>query len=67
MILDSFDALAKFSIDGKKDETFRVIMTYISLEIWFHTSAIDFPHEFWEKLKSLSHKVDESSVMEIEK
>ena len=47
VILDSFDALAKFSINGKKDESFRVIMTYISLEIWFHTSAIDFPHEFW--------------------
>ena len=44
-ILDPFDAQEKFSIDGRKDELVRVIMTYISHDIWFHTSGIDWPCE----------------------
>ena len=47
------DDQAKFIIDGKKDKVVRVIMTYISREILFHLSGIDFPDQFWKKLKSL--------------
>lgn len=67
VILDLSDASAKFIVDGKKDEPIRVITTYISREIWFHTSGIAYPHEVWKKLESLFDKVDESQVMHIEK
>ena len=59
VILDPSDALAKFVFDRKKDEVVGVIATYISCKIWFHTSGIDFPLQFWKKLKSLFDKVNE--------
>lgn len=43
-ILDSSDVATKFVVDGKKDEVVGVSTTYISPEIRFHTSGIDFPH-----------------------
>ena len=54
-------------VDGMKNEVFGVISTYISWEIWFHTSGIDCLHEVWKKVKYLFHKVDRSWVMQIEK
>lgn len=54
-------------MDGKKDEAISVITTYISQEIQFHMRGINYPHEVWKKLKSLSDKGDESQVMQIEK
>jgi hypothetical protein len=35
----------KFVFDGKKDEAIGVIKTYISQDIRFHISGIDFPHQ----------------------
>ena len=67
MIPNPPDAYEKFTINGKKDEVVGVIATYISHEIRFRTSGIDFPHELWKKLKSLFDKVDESWVMWIQK
>jgi hypothetical protein len=67
VIPDPTDDHEKFIVDGKKDEVVGVIMTYISWEIWFHLSGIDFPHQVWKKLKSLFDRVDESHVMQLEK
>jgi len=61
------DTVVKFVIGGKKDEAIGVITTYISREICFHTSRIDGPHEFWNKLKVMFDKVVESHVTRIEK
>ena len=58
---------AKFVIDKNKDEAIGVIMTYISRDINFHTSRIDYPHVVWSKLNSFFYKVKESQVMQIEK
>ena len=44
-----------------------VIATYISQDIHFHISGIDFPPQVWEKLNSLFDKVDESHIMQLEK
>ena len=60
LIPDLSNAQENFSIDGKKDATIGIITTYISCEIRFHTSGIDFPHEVWKKRNSLYDKVDES-------
>ena len=54
------DIVAKFAVNEKKDEDVGVNTTYISHEIWFHTSGIDFPHAILKMLKSLFYKVDES-------
>jgi hypothetical protein len=35
----------KFIDHGKKDEDVGVIVTYISWEIFFHLSGIDYPHQ----------------------
>jgi hypothetical protein len=43
-ILDLKDDQQKCIIDGKKDDTIGVITTYISREIFFHISRIDYPH-----------------------
>ena len=67
VIPDPFEATVKFLVDEKKDEDVGVIMTYISHEIWFHTSGIDFPHVVWKKLNSMFDKVDESRAMRLEK
>ena len=61
------DDQEKFVIDGKKGEAIGVITTYISQDIHFHISGIDYPHAIWKKLKSLFDKVDESQVMQLEK
>ena len=66
-ILDPTDSQETFVIDGKKDEVVGVITTYISREIRFHSSRIDYPYEIWKKLKSLFDKVNESQVIQIEK
>ena len=44
VILDPSDALAKFTINRINVEVVGVIMNYISHEIWYYTSGIDFPH-----------------------
>jgi hypothetical protein len=62
-IIDLSNNQVKFIINGYKDEALGVITTYISREIRFHTTGIDFPHEVWKKLKSLFDKVDEIQVM----
>ena len=54
-------------IDINKDEDIGVITTYISCEIWFDTSVIEYPYEVQKKLASLFDKVNESRVMQIEK
>lgn len=66
-IPDPTNDQAKFVIDGKKDEAIRVITTYISWEIRFHTNEIDCAHAIWKKLKSLFDTVDKSQVIQIEK
>jgi hypothetical protein len=43
--LDPIGDRVKFFVDGKKDEGVWVIMTYISWEIRFHLSGINFPHQ----------------------
>ena len=53
----------KFVINRNKDEDVGAITIYISCDIRFHTSGIDYPHEVWKKLKSLFDKVVESRVM----
>ena len=63
--LMDFDA--KFDIDVKKDEFVGVIMTYISKEINFHISGIDFHHVVSTKLKSLFNKINEGELIQIEK
>jgi len=57
----------KFMVNGKKEEIISVMATYISREIQFHTSGIDYLNEVWKKLKKLFNKVDESYVMYLEK
>jgi hypothetical protein len=39
------DDRENFAIDGKKDESLGVITTYISREIHFHISGINYPHQ----------------------
>jgi hypothetical protein len=63
VIRNPTDDQAKIVVDGKKDEVVGVIRTYISREIWFHLSGIDFPHRVWMKLKSLFDRVNESHIM----
>ena len=60
LILDLSNAHEKFVINGKKDEDVKVITTYMSCDIWFHTSGINYHHEVQKKLKSLFDKVNES-------
>lgn len=55
-----------FVFDGKKDEFLGFITIYISHEILFHKSGINYPHSVWKKLKSLFDKVNESQVMHLE-
>jgi hypothetical protein len=43
------DDQVKFVVDGKKDEVVWVIMIYISREIRFHLSGIDYPRQLWKK------------------
>lgn len=38
-------------------------MNYISMEIHFDMSKIDYPNDFWKKLKTLFYKTDESQIM----
>jgi protein associated with RNAse G/E len=64
---DPLEDEAKFIVDGKMDETVGVIMTYISWEIHFHLSGMDFPHQVQNKLKSLFEKVNEIHFMQLEK
>jgi hypothetical protein len=47
VIPDPMDDQMKFVVDGKKDEVVGVITTYISWEIQFHTSGINFPHQVY--------------------
>jgi hypothetical protein len=54
------DEHKNFMVNGKKDEAIRVIMTYISREIYFHISRVDYLEFFWKKLKKLFNKVDGS-------
>ena len=42
-------------------------MTYISQEIHFQLSGINYPHKLLKKLNSLFDQVDESHVMQLEK
>jgi len=59
-ILDPKDEHDKFIINEKNGESVRVIITYISREIFFHTSGINYPNQVWKKLKTLFNKNDES-------
>ena len=43
-IVDPRDSNAKFFINVKMDEVVKVIKTYISRNIYFHTSGIDYPY-----------------------
>jgi hypothetical protein len=45
VIQDPIDDHEKSVVDNKKDEVVGVIMTYISWEIRFHLSGIEFPHQ----------------------
>jgi hypothetical protein len=51
----------------KKDEAIGVIMTYISWEICFHITRINYPHQVWKKIKSLFNKFDQSHTIQLEK
>ena len=53
----------KFVINEKKYEAIGIITTYISRDIYLHTSKIDCPHEAWKKMKLLLDKIDKSQVM----
>jgi hypothetical protein len=55
MILDPTNDQENSIVDGKKDGTVGVIMTYISWDIHFHIIGIDHHHQIWNKLKSLFH------------
>jgi hypothetical protein len=44
---------ANFYFNGKKDEVVGVMKTYISREIQFYFNGINFPHQFWKKIKLL--------------
>jgi hypothetical protein len=66
-LLDPTNDQEKFSIDGKKDEAVGVNTTYISQEIHFHLSVINWPHQFWKKLNSLFDRINESHFMQLEK
>jgi hypothetical protein len=57
----------KFVVDGKRDEDVWVITTYISQEIQFHLSGIEFLHQVWRKLKLVFDRVYESHIMQLEK
>jgi hypothetical protein len=61
------DDQVKFVVDGKKDEVVGVITTYILWEIRFHMNGINYPHQFWKKLKLLFDKVNKSHIMQLEK
>jgi hypothetical protein len=56
-----------FVVDGNKDEDVGVITTYISQDIHFHISGIEFPHQSWKILKSLFNKVNEIHIMQMDK
>jgi hypothetical protein len=45
LILNPIDDQVKFVVHGKKDEVVGIIMTYISWEIKFHLSGIDFHNQ----------------------
>ena len=67
MTPDPLDTLAKFEVNGKKEEFVGVITTYILWEIQFHTSIIVCPLQVLKNLKSSFDKVDKSQVMQIDK
>ena len=66
-IFDMTSVDAKYIIDVKKDEAIGVIKTWISREIYFEKSGIDYPHAIWNKLKTVFNKVNAIQVMYIEK
>lgn len=65
-ILDLSNDQEKFFIDINKYEAIGVITTYISQDIYFQMSGINYPHEVSKKLKSLFDKVEKNQVMQIE-
>jgi len=67
VIPDPTDDHENFVVYGKKDEAMRVIMTYISWEIHFHLSGIDFPHEVLKNMNALFNRVDERHIMQLDK
>jgi len=60
MVPNSKDDQQKILIDGKKDEVVVVIMAYISREIYFHTSSINYLNVVWKKMKTLFDKTHEN-------
>jgi len=62
MISNLKDDQHKFFID-EKDEVVGVIMTYISRDIHFHTSMVNYPNVVWKKLMTLFDKTNENWVM----
>jgi hypothetical protein len=67
MIPDPTNNHAKFVVDGEKDEAVGFITNYISREIHFHLSGINYPHQVWKKLKLLFDQVDGSHIMQLDK
>jgi hypothetical protein len=42
--------MSKFMVSGTKDEVVGVVTTYITREICFHISGIDYLNVIWKKL-----------------
>jgi len=61
------DENKKFLLNRKKDEAISIMTTYISRELSFHSSGIDYSNEVWSKMMKLFNKVDESEIIQIEK
>ena len=67
MVLDPKDEHNKLIINGKKDKCIGIMTTYISREIYFHISRINYPNQLRKKLKNTFYKNNETQGNLIEK
>lgn len=54
-------------VNGNKEKDVGFMVSYISMNIFFHVSGINNPRQVWKKLKTLFDKFDKSWVIQIEK
>ena len=55
-------AIDKSRFLNKKDEAFRFLCLYVSLDLIFHLSGLKTPKEIWDKLETLYGKQDDLRV-----
>jgi hypothetical protein len=60
------DEHENFIVNGKKDRVVGVMTTYISREIFFHASRINYQNQATKKSTTLFNKINKSHIMQIE-